>query len=137
MVRGTDELCGAAIEIPRQMRAGGGFATLAAAEATLKKTVSTPAGEKMALAHLYLGQIYAQKKKNADAVTELEKSLVAGSLSDLNADPDQRYDRILLGQDLAKQLAVGVGDTITVLTPQGTLNPFTGMMPRSRTLHAT
>jgi Tfp pilus assembly protein PilF len=46
-----------------------------AAEATLKKTVSTPAGERLALAHLYLGQIYAQKKKNADAVTELEKYL--------------------------------------------------------------
>lgn len=46
-----------------------------AAEAILKKTVATPAGEKMPLAHLYLGQIYAQKKKNADAVTELEKYL--------------------------------------------------------------
>jgi lipoprotein-releasing system permease protein len=68
------------------------------------------------------------------SVTELEKSLVAGSLDELKADDNQRYDRILLGQDLAKQLAVGVGDTITVLTPQGTLNPFTGMMPRSRTL---
>ena len=46
-----------------------------AAEATLKKTIGTPAGEKMPLAHLYLGQIYAQKKQNANAVTELEKYL--------------------------------------------------------------
>lgn len=46
-----------------------------AAESILKKTVSTPAGEKMPLAHLYLGQIYMQKKRNADAVTELEKYL--------------------------------------------------------------
>lgn len=46
-----------------------------AAEATLKKTVATPAGEKLPLAHLYLGQIYAQKKKNAEAATELEKYL--------------------------------------------------------------
>lgn len=46
-----------------------------AAEAGLKKAVSAKGGEKLALAHLYLGQIYAQKKKNADAVTELEKYL--------------------------------------------------------------
>ena len=46
-----------------------------AAEVVLKKTVATPAGEKMPLAHLYLGQIYAQKKKNAEAATELEKYL--------------------------------------------------------------
>jgi TolA-binding protein len=46
-----------------------------AAEVGLKKAVSAKGGEKLALAHLYLGQIYAQKKKNADAVTELEKYL--------------------------------------------------------------
>jgi len=46
-----------------------------AAEAVLKKTIATPAGEKMPLAHLYLGQIYAQKKKNAEAIVELEKYL--------------------------------------------------------------
>jgi len=46
-----------------------------AAEAGLKKAVATTGGEKLALAHLYLGQIYAQKKRNADAVTELEKYL--------------------------------------------------------------
>ena len=40
----------------------------------------------------------------------------------------------MLGQDLAKQLGVHVGDSITLLTPQGTLNPFTGMMPRTRPL---
>ncbi|PYT01793.1 MAG: hypothetical protein DMF63_02840 [Acidobacteria bacterium] len=46
-----------------------------AAESVLKKTVSAKSGEKLALAHLYLGQIYAQKKKNAEAVSELEKYL--------------------------------------------------------------
>ncbi len=46
-----------------------------AAEAGLKKAVSAKGGEKLALAHLYLGQIYAQKKRNAEAVTELEKYL--------------------------------------------------------------
>jgi tetratricopeptide (TPR) repeat protein len=46
-----------------------------AAESELKSAISSKGGDKMALAHLYLGQIYAQKKKNADAVTELEKYL--------------------------------------------------------------
>jgi len=46
-----------------------------AAESELKTAVSTKGGEKLALAHLYLGQIYSQKKRNTDAVTELEKYL--------------------------------------------------------------
>ncbi|HYJ89948.1 MAG TPA: tetratricopeptide repeat protein [Pyrinomonadaceae bacterium] len=46
-----------------------------AAESELKTAVSTKGGEKLALAHLYLGQIYSQKKRNSDAVTELEKYL--------------------------------------------------------------
>ncbi|MEO8041079.1 MAG: tetratricopeptide repeat protein [Acidobacteriota bacterium] len=46
-----------------------------AAEVGLKKAVAAKGGEKLALAHLYLGQIYAQKKKNAEAVNELEKYL--------------------------------------------------------------
>ena len=48
---------------------------LDAAEVGLKKAVAAKGGEKLALAHLYLGQIYSQKKKNADAVLELEKYL--------------------------------------------------------------
>lgn len=48
---------------------------LDAAEATLKKTVALKGGDGLALAHLYLGQIYAMKKKNAEAVSELEKYL--------------------------------------------------------------
>jgi Tfp pilus assembly protein PilF len=46
-----------------------------AAESELKAAVSTKGGEKLAMAHLYLGQIYMQKKRNAEAVTELEKYL--------------------------------------------------------------
>jgi lipoprotein-releasing system permease protein len=68
------------------------------------------------------------------SVTELGKSMVSGKLSDLRTSPDDAYDRIVLGQDLAKQLGVGVGDIIRVLTPHGTLNPLTGLQPRSRAL---
>ncbi|HKP70147.1 MAG TPA: tetratricopeptide repeat protein [Pyrinomonadaceae bacterium] len=46
-----------------------------AAEASLQKTIATPAGGKMAMAHLYLGQIYISRKKNAEAAAELEKYL--------------------------------------------------------------
>lgn len=45
------------------------------AETTLKKVVSTKGGESMAQAHRYLGGIYIQKKKNAEAIAELEKYL--------------------------------------------------------------
>ena len=46
-----------------------------AAESELKAAITSKGGEKLALAHLYLGHIYAQNKKNAEAVTELEKYL--------------------------------------------------------------
>lgn len=45
------------------------------AEAELKSAVAAKGGEKLALAHLYLGQIYAQKKRNAEAIAELQKYL--------------------------------------------------------------
>jgi lipoprotein-releasing system permease protein len=64
-------------------------------------------------------------------VTDIEKSIVAGTVADLKPRGDEGLDGILLGQDLAKQLGVSVGDTITLLTPQGTLSPF-GMTPRRR-----
>jgi lipoprotein-releasing system permease protein len=65
-------------------------------------------------------------------VTEIEKSIVAGNIADLKPKSDEDYDGIILGADLAKQLGVSVGDRITLLTPQGTLNPFTGMSPKMR-----
>jgi lipoprotein-releasing system permease protein len=65
-------------------------------------------------------------------VTEIEKSIVSGKLEDLKPRNEDDYDGIFLGQDLAKQLGVNAGDRISLLTPQGTLNPFTGMSPRTR-----
>jgi lipoprotein-releasing system permease protein len=65
-------------------------------------------------------------------VIEIGKSMVAGALEDVTPRNEGDYDGIVLGQDLAKQLGVNVGDRINLVTPQGTLNPFTGMAPRSR-----
>jgi lipoprotein-releasing system permease protein len=65
-------------------------------------------------------------------VIDIERSMVAGKLEDVTPRTEDDYDGIVLGQDLAKQLSVNVGDRITLLTPTGTLNPFTGMSPRTR-----
>jgi lipoprotein-releasing system permease protein len=69
-------------------------------------------------------------------VTDIGRSMKRGRLSAIVPDgagnPDEAPG-IVLGQDLAKDLGVTVGDEITVLTAQGTLTPF-GMAPRSRRL---
>jgi len=66
-------------------------------------------------------------------VTDIGRSMRSGSLAALEADGD-RVPGVLLGVDLAKKLGVGVGDFVQVLTPEGTLTPFMGMMPRTRRL---
>ncbi|MGE5359950.1 MAG: FtsX-like permease family protein [Bacteroidales bacterium] len=82
-------------------------------------------------------------------VTDIGRSIKRGRLSALGAGSapgpaetpegaaaaadNESVPGIVLGQDLAKDLGVTVGDDITVLTAQGTLTPF-GMAPRSRRL---
>jgi lipoprotein-releasing system permease protein len=66
------------------------------------------------------------------AVTEIARSLVAGSLDALGTEVGG-LPGIAIGQDLARQLGVGVGEGVTILTPHGSLSPF-GVMPRSRRL---
>ncbi|MGE3955331.1 MAG: FtsX-like permease family protein [Vicinamibacterales bacterium] len=66
-------------------------------------------------------------------VTDIAAAMRSGVLEDLaKADPESP-GAILLGSDLAAQLGVMVGDSISVLTPQGTLSPM-GMIPRARRL---
>jgi lipoprotein-releasing system permease protein len=64
-------------------------------------------------------------------VTDLGTSMRSGSLAALDDESSDGRPGILLGKDLAGQLGVGVGDTVTLLTPQGTLSPM-GVLPRSR-----
>jgi lipoprotein-releasing system permease protein len=54
--------------------------------------------------------------------------IVAGSLADF------RGDGIALGDRLARQLGVGVGGAVTMISPQGTDTAF-GTMPRLKTYH--
>jgi lipoprotein-releasing system permease protein len=64
-------------------------------------------------------------------VTDIERAMIAGRLDALGHQGEDEQPGILLGKLLAEQLGASVGDTITLLTPTGTLSPM-GMMPRSR-----
>jgi lipoprotein-releasing system permease protein len=65
-------------------------------------------------------------------VTDIERTMVKGSLSALQSSEDERPG-ILLGQDLADKLGVHVADQVTLMTPMGVTSPF-GMLPRTRVL---
>ena len=67
------------------------------------------------------------------SVTDIARAMRSGSLAALAASSPDRLDSILLGSDLAKQLGVSVGDSVSVLTPQGTLSPM-GLIPHARRL---
>jgi len=64
-------------------------------------------------------------------VTDIERTMRSGSIADLVPRSEDEAPGILLGTDLAAQLGVGVGDSVTLTTPQGTLSPM-GMLPRVR-----
>jgi lipoprotein-releasing system permease protein len=66
-------------------------------------------------------------------VTDLAKSMVDGTIEALSEQKGDQPPGILIGADLAKELALHVGDSLTVLTPEGTLSPM-GWMPRARRL---
>jgi lipoprotein-releasing system permease protein len=65
------------------------------------------------------------------AVTDIGRAMRSGRVADLAAGGEDAPPGILIGTTLASQLGVTIGDTVTVLTPQGTLSPM-GMLPRSR-----
>jgi len=67
------------------------------------------------------------------SVTDIGAAMRKGSLDVLKGSHDDEVGTILLGTDLAAQLGVSVGDSVRVLTPQGTLSPM-GMVPRTRRL---
>jgi lipoprotein-releasing system permease protein len=66
-------------------------------------------------------------------VTDIAGAMRTGSLDALKQESPDSPGEILLGSDLAAQPGVAVGDSISVLTPQGTLSPM-GMIPRARRL---
>jgi lipoprotein-releasing system permease protein len=66
------------------------------------------------------------------SVTDIRRAIKAGSLDAVRANPEG-IDGVVLGQDLAHTLGVRVGDTVRLLTPEGTLTPM-GLLSRTRTL---
>jgi lipoprotein-releasing system permease protein len=66
-------------------------------------------------------------------VTDIARALRSGSLDGIAGAGAGGADGVLLGTDLAAQLGVGLGDSVSLLTPQGTLSPM-GLVPRTRRL---
>src|SRR5215510_6334181 len=64
-------------------------------------------------------------------VTGIKMAMQQGSLDALAHEPEDQPPAILIGQDLARQLEVRIGDTVSIITPQGNLSPM-GMLPRTR-----
>jgi len=64
-------------------------------------------------------------------VTDIQRSMIDGSLDALERRSEEEPPGILLGRDLAQQLGVRVGEAVTLITPSGTLSPM-GMMTRPR-----
>jgi lipoprotein-releasing system permease protein len=67
-------------------------------------------------------------------VSDIVRSMQKGSVDALEPKPgSDELDGILLGRDLAASLGADVGDSVTLLTPEGTLSPM-GMIPGRRRL---
>jgi lipoprotein-releasing system permease protein len=99
-----------------------------AAPAILGKALVSTAGEQ---AFINIKGIDAALEPS---VVDIGGAMRSGSLADLQAKDAESPDGIALGSDLAKQLGgVQAGDSISVLTGEGTLTPM-GLMPRQRRL---
>lgn len=64
-------------------------------------------------------------------VTEVANSMTGGQLEDLVGQGEDDLPGIVIGHDSAGALGAFVGDTVMVVTAQGSLSPM-GMMPRTR-----
>ncbi len=76
------------------------------------------------IAGAQLRGVLPEEEKQAVGVGQ---ALTSGSLADLQPGSW----RIILGEALARELAVGVGDTVVVIAPEGTVTPG-GIAPRLR-----
>ena len=64
-------------------------------------------------------------------VTDIQRAMLQGGLEGLHPATEDELPGVLVGRNLAEQLGLTVGDSATLLTPQGTLSPM-GMIPRTR-----
>jgi lipoprotein-releasing system permease protein len=64
-------------------------------------------------------------------VTDLGRAITTGSLDALRDGSEAAFPGMLIGKDLAGAIGAFAGDTVQVVTPQGTLSPM-GVLPRQR-----
>lgn len=67
---------------------------------------------------------------SAMRVLNIGRKMVAGQLTDL--DKAFEVPAIVLGRDMARQLQVGLGDRVRLISPNGPLSPM-GVLPKIRT----
>jgi len=64
-------------------------------------------------------------------ITDVKRSMTDGSFAGLDPASEDDLPGIVIGKDLATKIGSLVGDTVTLLTPNGSLTPM-GVMPRQR-----
>lgn len=65
----------------------------------------------------------------AEQVLSISKDMVAGSVKELDADPDM--PGVVVGAEMAKRLGLGLGSTVNLLSPTGTQSAV-GFTPKVR-----
>ncbi len=137
-----DKIVGSAAHVYVQKLLGGGFVDH---EAEVAKLVEVPGV--VAAAPAMIGRAMATAGgvnafitlKGVDPVlearvTEVPASIRRGSFTALSEPRDGVLGGVVIGEDLSRSLRASVGDTISVLTPEGaTLSPM-GLIPRARRL---
>jgi lipoprotein-releasing system permease protein len=132
-----DRIVGSAAHV-YVMKAGG----LTDAEAEVKRLLTVP--RVTGAAPIVLGKALLRSTGGGEAfitvkgivpeqertVTQIERSMLSGSLDALNPPPGETRDAILLGKDLAATLHVSVGDLVELFTSESTLTPIGPMMRR-------
>ena len=137
-----DKIVGAAAHVYVQKLLAGGFVDHEAEAARLVAVpgvvAAAPVMLGLAMATAGAGEAFITIKGvdpvlEAD-VTEVPESIRRGSFAALSETYDGVLGGVVIGEDLSRSLRASVGDTISVLTPQGvTLSPM-GPIPRLRRL---
>ena len=137
-----DKIVGSAAHVYVQKLLGGGFVDH---EEEVAKLVEVPgvvaaAPAMIGLAMATAGGVNAFiTLKGVDPeleaqVTEVADSILRGSFTALSEPRDGVLGGVVIGEDLSRSLRASVGDTISVLAPEGaTLSPM-GLIPRARRL---
>jgi lipoprotein-releasing system permease protein len=74
--------------------------------------------------------------KSVNSVLPLERILKFGDLGDLTPSSGGGYPGILLGKELVSYLGCGIGDTVVLVSPLGTLTPW-GSLPKWKRFQVT